>query len=220
MNAQVLSFSFPQALAEKYRPRRIDDFVGLDKPKRLLARFCASPFPSAWLFVGPSGTGKTSMALAMAGQLPAELHHIPSKSCDLATVENVCQCHYAPRMFDGWRPCPFHLVLVDEADSMSSAAQMAFLSKLDATAFPPATIFVFTCNATANLDARFLSRCRTVEFSSYGMNAPISELLQRIWAAETGGNPMPGPNFSRIAKDANNNTRDALMSLEMELMSL
>ena len=221
MSAQALTLNFPQPLAEKYRPRRIEDFVGLDKPKRLLARFCGNPFPSAWLFVGPSGTGKTSLALAMAEQLPAELHHIPSKNCDLATVENVCrQCHYAPRMFDGWKACPFHLVLVDEADSMSPAAQMAFLSKLDATAFPPGTIFVFTCNATTNLESRFLSRCRVVEFSSYGMNGPISELLERVWTAETSRGVTDAPNFSRIAKEANNNTRDALMSLEMELMSL
>lgn len=218
--AANLPLAFPQPLAEKYRPRRIEDFSGLDKPKRILARFCANPFPSAWLLVGPSGTGKTSMALAMAEVLPAELHHIPSKNCDLATVENVCrQCHYAPRMFDGWKPCPFHLVLVDEADAMSPAAQLAFLSKLDATAFPPATIFVFTCNASSNLEARFLSRCHTVTFASYGMNGPISELLERIWTAETAGNASEKPNFSRIAKEANNNCRDAIMSLEMELMS-
>ena len=65
----------------------------------------------------------------------------------------------------------FHLVLVDEADKMSNAAQLHFLSKLDATAFPPQTIFVFTCNTTDGLEARFLSRTRQIEFSSYGWRA-------------------------------------------------
>lgn len=101
---------------------------------------------------------------------------------------------------------------------MSNAAQLALLSKLDATAFPPNTIFVFTCNATDNLEKRFLSRCRTIEFSSYGMAGEITGLLSSIWDRET-DNPVERPNFQRIVKDACNNVRDALMTLETEIMA-
>ena len=52
------TFAFPQSLSEKYRPKSIADFVGLDKPKRIVAKFAAQPYPSAWLFVGPSGWAK------------------------------------------------------------------------------------------------------------------------------------------------------------------
>jgi len=69
---------FPQSLAEKYRPRTIAEFVGLDKPKRILAKFAEQPYPSAWLFVGPSGVGKTTMAQALCSQIKGELTHIPS----------------------------------------------------------------------------------------------------------------------------------------------
>ncbi|MGC2226955.1 MAG: AAA family ATPase [Candidatus Sulfotelmatobacter sp.] len=206
------AFDFPQPLAEKYRPQRIQDFVGLDKAKRIVANFVAKPYPSAWLFVGPSGTGKTTMGLALAAEMPAELHHIPAKECTLEAVQEVCRkCHYSPRS-DEWKPVRFHVVLIDEADQMSNAAQLALLSKLDATAFPPNTIFVFTCNGTDNLEKRFLSRCRTIEFSSYGMANEIAGLLSAIWDKET-DNPVDRPNFQRIVKDAKNNVRDALMSL-------
>jgi DNA polymerase III delta prime subunit len=100
---------------------------------------------------------------------------------------------------------------------MSYPAQLAFLSKLDATAFPPNTIFVFTCNSTENLEKRFLSRCRTIEFSSYGMGTEIAGLLAAIWDKETGSPERP--NFQRIAKDSCNNVRDALMSLEVEILA-
>jgi putative ATPase len=87
------SFVFPQSLADKYRPRTIADFVGLEKPKKILRKFAANPYPSAWLFVGPPGVGKTTMALALAETLSAELHHIPSQQCNVSAVEDVIrQC--------------------------------------------------------------------------------------------------------------------------------
>ena len=203
---------FPMPLAEKYRPRAIDDFVGLDKPKRILGKFAMNPYQSAWIFIGPPGTGKTTMALALAEMLRAEVHHIPSQQCNVANVEDVIrQCWYVP-VSGG-----FHLVLVDEADKMSNAAQLHFLSKLDATAFPPQTIFVFTCNATDGLETRFLSRTRQIEFSSYGLASEATRLLEYIWEREANG--ASAPNFPRIVKESSNNVRDALMTLETELLA-
>src|SRR5258706_15913014 len=86
-----LSMQFPASLSERYRPRTLADFVGLEKPKKVLRKFAANPFPNAaFLFVGPSGTGKTSMALALCEAIQGELHHIPSQSCNVACVEDVC----------------------------------------------------------------------------------------------------------------------------------
>lgn len=113
--------------------------------------------------------------------------------------------------------CNWHLVLVDEADQMTPAAQVSLLSKLDATNFPPNTIFIFTCNGTDRLEPRFLSRCHVIEFSSYGISAEASQLLETIWNQET-SNASDRPNFARIVKDSANNVREALMKLETEIM--
>ena len=207
------AMTFPAALTERYRPATVAAFVGLDKPKRVCAKLAAKPFESAWLFIGASGTGKTTMALALADMIPAELHHIPSQNCNLETIERVRRtCQYVPAAGK-----KFHLVLVDEADRMTDAAQVALLSKLDSTDFPPNTIFVFTCNATDRLEARFLSRLRTVEFSSYGMSKEAAALLEAVWQAEAPAG-ADAPNFARIVKDSNNNIREALMRLETELL--
>jgi replication-associated recombination protein RarA len=207
------TLAFPAALTEKYRPMTVNQFIGLDKPKRICEKLAARPFESAWLFIGPSGTGKTTMALALAAAIPAELHHIPSQNCNLETIERVRRtCQYVPAA--GMK---FHLVLVDEADQMTNAAQIALLSKLDATDFPPNTIFVFTCNSIDRLEARFLSRLRTVEFSSYGTSKDAAALLETVWTSEAPAD-APAPNFARLVKDANNNIRAALMSLETELL--
>jgi replication-associated recombination protein RarA len=210
---------FPQPLAEKYRPLSIAEFVGLDKPKKILSKFAANPYPSAWLFVGPSGLGKTSMAFAVAEEIGAEIQHIPSKNCDLQTIEEVCRrCHYVPM-----QPRKFWAVIVDECDHVTEGAQLALLSKLDATAFPPNTVFFFTANwsdaesHTIALEPRFLSRCRVLEFSKHGIAPGAANLLREIFQKEAPG--MPEPNYARIVKESNNNVRDALMNLELAILA-
>lgn len=200
-------------LTESYRPRRIADFIGLDKPKRLAAKLVAKPYDSAWVFVGASGMGKTTLALAIAEELDAELHHVPSQRCTVEAIDAIRRrCQYVPML--GKR---MHLVLVDEADQMSVAAQLALLSMLDSTNRAPNTIFIFTCNETLRLQDRFLSRCGVVEFSSYGVAKETAEMLARVWADEV-SEDVPAPNFQRIVKESNNNIRAALMQLQQEIM--
>lgn len=219
MSAQPLMFpsqsvlDFPMALCEKYRPRRLSEFAGLEKPRKIMTALAARPYSSNWLFTGPSGTGKTSLALALAEAIPAEVHLIPSQKCTVQAIEDVRRiCQYVPA--DGFR---FHVVLVDEADQMSPAAQVALLSKLDSTDPAPDTIWIFTCNDTSRLEPRFLSRCRVIEFSSYGMGPQATALLERIWNAEAPAGAT-SPNLQRLVKEQNNNVRGALMALETELM--
>lgn len=77
------------------------------------------------------------MALALGEMIPAEIHHVPSQECDLGNLERVCRtCQYVPAM--GKR---VHLVIVDEADQMTAAAQLFLLSKLDSTGQLPNTIY-------------------------------------------------------------------------------
>lgn len=215
MNADAgqIALGFPEPLTEKYRPRTFADFVGLDKPRKVMSKLAVNPFPSAWLFIGSSGTGKTTLAMALADAIPAELHHIPSQECNLENIERVRRtCQYVPMA--GKR---FHVVLVDEADRMTDAAQVSLLSKLDSTNFPPNTIFVFTCNDSTRLEPRFLSRLSVLEFSSYGIAKEAADLLARVWDAET-DNPVERPNFQRIVKESNNNVREALNRLQVEIM--
>jgi replication factor C small subunit len=208
------SLEFPRPLADKYRPRGIADFIGLDKTKRVLAAFAQRPRNAAFLFAGPSGTGKTTMALALCDAIGGEMIHIPSQHCTVAELEEALRLtQYVPMAGK-----KFWFVLVDEADQMTDKAQLALLSKLDSTGRIDGCVFVFTCNATDRLEPRFLSRCLSLEFSSYGMAGSIGEYLEKVWHAE-GGNGN-GPDFARLAKDCRNNVRDCLGKLEVELMAL
>lgn len=208
------ALGFPQPLAEKYRPKSISEFIGLEKQKKVLSAFAKRPVSCAWLLLGPSGLGKSTMAMALAEELKADLHLIPSQKCNAESVETTWRLCWNIPLFG---PSGWHVVIVDEADQCTNAAQLSLLSKLDSTNPAPCTIWCFTANDTSRLEKRFLSRCRILEFSSYGMRSELAGLLSRVWQAETG---VPGTlDWERIAKDSQNNVRDALNTLEVELLA-
>lgn len=211
---------FPQPLTEKYAPRTLEEFVGLRDIKPALAGFLANPYPSAWLFVGPSGTGKTNMARALFDAIPVELHHVPSRDCTQDTVNKTCfECQRFP--WDPWHPdrqVRMHGILVDEANEMTPPAQDAWLSKLDGTANPPSTVIIFTSNDTYRLQDRFLSRCRVVRFGEQQPLEDVAGMLQRIWTTERGD--APGPDYVAIAKECGGNIRSSLMKLELALLGM
>jgi replication-associated recombination protein RarA len=213
------TFAFPKSLADQYRPRTIAGFAGLDKQRRMLANFCKHPRECAFLFYGASGVGKTSMAFAMAAELNAEVHHIGSQECKLDVLQDtVRQCYYVPRGSTVERPT-FHVIICDEADAMSDAAQKYLLSKLDAAQPVPGTIWVFTANAIDRLEPRFQSRCMMLEFSTYGMAESVIEYLAKVWIQQ-GGTEANCPNLKKLVTNTQCNVRAALQSIELTLMAI
>jgi hypothetical protein len=85
---------------------------------------------------------------------------------------------------------------------------------LDSTGTIANTIWIFTCNSTERLEERFISRCISVDFNSYGAGSEIAELLARIWSVKAP--QAQAPNFKRLACG---NVRQSLQNLEVELLS-
>ena len=208
----MTSLPFPESLADKYRPRRLRDFIGIPKPLAYMRALSINPYQSAWYFLGASGVGKTSLAMALAEQIRAEIHHIPSQTCTVDEINRVCNfCHYVP-----WNG-GFHVIIVDEADKMSGAAQLALLSRLDHAGFPPKTIFFFTANSTRNLEDRFLYRVRILVFEHDSFVKDLPKYLAKVYKKES-RRSCPLAICKKLAEDANYNVRGALMGLELELL--
>jgi ATPase family protein associated with various cellular activities (AAA) len=225
---QQSGLEYPMSLVEKYQPRQIEDFIGVEGPKRLFGNLLQAPRPVAVLLVGPPGCGKTTLGLAFADELPGTLHHISSQKCDVAALDRLNEsCQYCPARGR------FHVVLVDEADQMTEKAQLQLLSRLDGTASlrpkfgggwerGPAlpVIWIFTCNGRGEkgttppgtFEPRFLSRCLVVGCGKPEV-ADIEQFLRRIWSLEGGeasGDPSP------LAEGCDG-VRDALTKLEVAL---
>jgi replication-associated recombination protein RarA len=198
-------------LVDKYKPLRLSEFAGLRGPCGVLTKLTANPYPSAWLLIGESGLGKTTAAFAVGLEMKAQVHHLASRQCDLEAVDRlVSSCRCAP-MFAESR---YHVAIVDEADRMTQAAQLAFLSVLDGTVPCPNTVFFFTTNDPSNLEVRFRSRCRPLHFRPEA--EAHTAFLRAVWAKET---TLPAPDLAAILASAGGNLRSALNTLEVELIA-
>ena len=207
----------PVRLTEKYRPRRIEDFVGLPKIKTILMNFLKNPNPAAFLFSGDPGIGKTAVALAMAEALHSTPLHLASESCNYENLSKLLhECEMSPAFWNG-EAARFHFILIDEVDSVTATAQRRLLSKLDASEFSNNAIFVFTTNTVKGLEERFVSRCMHLDFKMWGSSKEIIHFLCAVWHAE-GGNG-DSPDWVQVVKDRGMNVRDCLQVLEAELLA-
>lgn len=75
-------------LTEKYRPTKISDFVGHDRIKKVISNYITDPYPTSFLFVGPSGTGKTTLAQALASEIGAIPVLMSSRQCNYDALES------------------------------------------------------------------------------------------------------------------------------------
>lgn len=225
------AMDFPASLSIKYQPKRVQDFCGMATPKKVMRALLDNPRPCSLLFIGPPGSGKTTMGMAFASQLGAGLIHLASARMTVDTVtDTLDRIQYLPPKGWGW------VVVADEAEGMSRQAQLALLSALDGTAClkpsfgggmvqgkPLNVIWIFTCNGSgefgidppASFEPRFLSRCLKLQFDAHKLNGDLTNFLSTVWREET---DAPLPNIKQIALNAAGNVRDALQAMDLELL--
>ena len=183
----------PGPLTERYRPRSLETIWGQGHVVRHLRSFAAEPYGTAFLFEGPTGTGKTSAAVALAGALGCDVaqeefggvHTIASGDQSADNVRKTAELMYlTPFHGSGWK-----VFIVNEVDRMSLPAETIWLDILEA--IPGRSVIVFTTNDTGRLSARFRDRCTRLSFSSTveALRAPAVRLAGAIWKAETHRRP-------------------------------
>jgi len=196
-----------EGLTRKHRPRTLDDLVGQGYAVFQLKTWLESPHPAAFIFAGPTGVGKTSAALALAAELGVEepspdLVVIESGRQNGDAVEWVLDLFRFPPMYGGWR-----VVLINEADMMTPAAEKLWLSGLES--IPARTVIILTTNHPGKFPDRFVDRCELIRFASDGatLAQDAQALVDRIWEAETGRGDSP-----RLAELPNVLDKDGVLS--------
>jgi len=169
---------------DKYRPKTINDIIGHDDVKKtLMASIEKGDLPHL-LFHGAPGTGKTSTVMALVMQLYGprkindkvlELNASDENGINVVREKIIKFANIVVGSVDPRYPCPsFKIIILDEADSMTSEAQTALKKVMETTC--DITRFVFICNYESRIIEPIKSRCADFRFNPIPDDLMIAKL--------------------------------------------
>lgn len=209
------------ALYRKYRSRSLDDVVGQEHVTSLLARALESGrIAHAYLFTGPKGVGKTSIARILAHQindLPYDgtSNHLDIIEIDAASNNGVDDIR---DLRDKVQLAPSSaskkVYIIDEVHMLSKPAFNALLKTLEE---PPAhVVFILATTDAEKLPETIVSRTQRYSFRR-ATKSGIVENLQRI--AKEEGVSIENEALELIADHSDGSFRDSVSLLD-QLSSL
>ena len=151
---------------EKYRPKTLNDMVNQTQIVERLKSFAKSRNVPHCIFAGPPGTGKTTGALCLARDLYGDTYRGHIMELNASDARGINVVRETVKTFARVRSVgeiPFKIMILDEADNMTSDAQQALRRTMER--YTGTCRFILIANYSGKIIEPIQSRCAPFRFT-------------------------------------------------------